>query len=252
MTHLDDEELTLYSFGEATPDASRREHLRTCLRCDAELAARTRLVRVGRSLRDIELVRPPDSVWKSIHEELGLSPELGDIPWDHAPALRPEPDVLDAGRARWSSRRRGLLTRGASLGLVAAAALVVGLLAGIAGTVVLSRPDDPRIVAEAELEPFPGWTASGSARVEEDSSGAQQIVVDVSAPGQGLREVWLIDPETSGLISLGLLSGTTGAFSLPADLDLARYSVLDVSQEPDDGDPAHSGDSIVRGALRGI
>lgn len=250
MAHLDDDELTLYSFGEATPDASRLEHLRTCVRCDAELAARTRLVRVGRSLRDVELVRPPDSVWKSIHDELGLSPELGDVPRDPTPAA--PADVHHVGRDRRRGQRSGRLTRGATLGLVAAAGLVVGLLAGVAGTVVLSRPDAPQPVAEADLEPFPGWSASGSARVEEDNSGAQHIVVDVSAPGQGLREVWLIDPDTSGLISLGLLSGTTGTFSLPDDLDLARYSVVDISQEPDDGDPAHSGDSIVRGALRGI
>ncbi|MET1015564.1 MAG: anti-sigma factor [Leifsonia flava] len=252
MAHLDDDELTLYSFGEATPDVSRLEHLRTCVRCDAELAARTRLVRVGRSLRDVELVRPPDSVWKSIHDELGLSPELRDVPRDPAPAIPATADVHHVGRDRRRGRRSGRLTRDATLGLVAAAGLVVGLLAGVAGTVVLSRPDAPLPVAEADLEPFPGWTASGSARVEEDNSGAQHIVVDVSAPGQGLREVWLIDPDTSGLISLGLLSGTTGTFALPDDLDLARYSVVDISQEPDDGDPAHSGDSIVRGALHSI
>ena len=32
-------------------------------------------------------------------------------------------------------------------------------------------------------------------------------------------------------------------------VDLARFSVVDVSAEPLDGDPTHSGDSIVRGAL---
>lgn len=134
--------------------------------------------------------------------------------------------------------------------MVAAASLVVGLIAGIAGASLLSRPTDPRVVAEAELEPFPNWQASGTARIEEESSGAQQVVVDLAAPDGGLREVWLIDPETSGLVSLGLLSGANGTFSLPDELDLERYSVVDVSQEPDDGNPAHSGDSIVRGELR--
>jgi hypothetical protein len=130
-----------------------------------------------------------------------------------------------------------------------AAALVLGIVAGVLGSSLLSPSDDPRVLAEAELEPFPDWSASGSARVEETAAGSREIVVDLSAPRGGLREVWLIDPETSGLVSLGLLSGTSGTFSIPADLDLNRYSVIDVSEEPDDGDPAHSGNSIVRGPL---
>ena len=61
--------------------------------------------------------------------------------------------------------------------------------------------------------------------------------------------MWLIDPETSGLVSLGLLSGASGTFTIPTDVDLSQYSVVDVSQEPNDGNPTHSGDSIVRGQL---
>lgn len=253
MNHLDDDELTSISFGESTPDASQREHLRTCSRCDAELTARTRLVGVGRSLRDVEIVQPPDNVWNGIHSALGLSPDLAAVPREPAQAA---PVPLDAphdvgrpaargGRGGRSIRRRG------TMALVAAAALVVGLVAGIAGASFLNRPENTRLVAEAELEPFPGWSASGSARVEEGTSSARRIVVVMSGPDEGLREVWLIDPETSGLISLGLLSGASGTFALPDDVDLGKYSVVDVSQEPDDGNPAHSGDSIVRGALRG-
>jgi len=39
-------------------------------------------------------------------------------------------------------------------------------------------------------------------------------------------------------------------FPLPDDLDLAAYPVVDISEEPFDGNPGHSGDSIVRGVLR--
>ena len=252
MMHLDDEDLVLFSLGEATPDAAAREHLLTCSRCEAELVALTRVAGIGRTLRDVELDTAPSSVWEGIHSELGLSPELGDVPQDRErPPVdgqtRPEHSgrsMKRVGRARRPVRRRALT------GLIAAAALVIGLLAGTAGTLLLLRPDEPRLLAEAELEPFPDWPASGSARVEEDASGERRIVVDMSAPSGGLREVWLLDPETSGLISLGLLSGETGTFLIPADIDLVRYSVIDVSEEPDDGDPAHSGDSIVRGDLR--
>lgn len=252
MTHLDDDELALYALGEA-PDAAHLAHLQTCSRCSAELAALARLVGVGRTTGGLELVQPSDAVWEGIHSELGLSPDLRTVPReqrteDAAPGDAEHVAARHVAAGRMPNRRRAV-RRGAMVG-IAAASLVVGLVAGIVGTSLLSRPGEPQVVAEAVLEPFPDWDASGTARVEKDTSGTQQIVVDISAPDGGLREVWLLDPETSGLISLGLLSGATGTYSLPADLDLARYSVVDVSQEPDDGDPAHSGDSIVRGALR--
>jgi hypothetical protein len=36
---------------------------------------------------------------------------------------------------------------------------------------------------------------------------------------------------------------------VPDGVDTAEFPVVDVSAEADDGDPAHSGDSIVRGTL---
>ena len=39
------------------------------------------------------------------------------------------------------------------------------------------------------------------------------------------------------------------AVELPADLDLAEFPLVDVSVEPLDGNPTHSGDSVARGEL---
>lgn len=239
MTHLDDESLALFALGDDSPDATQREHLATCSRCEAEVASLTRLVSIGRTSRGVEIVQPPASVWNGIHAELGLSDELADVPRETTTPTTEEPDAVVRPIRR---------PRATSWWLVAAA-LVVGVAAGALGSSLISPSDDPTVLAEAVLEPFPDWPASGSARVEENADGSREVVVDLSAPSGGLREVWLIDPDTSGLVSLGLLSGTTGTFSLPADLDLSRYSVIDVSDEPDDGDPAHSGNSIVRGPL---
>lgn len=264
MTHLDDDDLVRYAFGEDTPDAAQREHLQACSRCGTELRAMTHLVSTGRSLDDVGLVSPPDPVWLAIHAELELAPELHPVPTESAASAPGGPveigdrvdrsGVSDRGGHTDAARRprvhrRSARRRAATL-LLTAAALVVGLIAGAVVTTLLSRPGDQRLVAEADLEPFPDWQASGSARVEESGSGARSMVVDIAAPGGGLTEVWLLDPETSGLVSLGLLTGETGTFALPENLDLSRYSVVDVSREPDDGDPAHSGDSIVRGTLR--
>ena len=51
-------------------------------------------------------------------------------------------------------------------------------------------------------------------------------------------------------MSLGLLEGASGRFVVPDGIDLDEFTLVDVSAEPVDGDPAHSGDSIVRGELQ--
>jgi hypothetical protein len=61
--------------------------------------------------------------------------------------------------------------------------------------------------------------------------------------------VWLIDRDVTRLVSLGVLTGSEGRFAVPPSLDLTEFPVVDVSDEPLDGDPAHSGRSIIRGLL---
>ncbi|WP_448630836.1 anti-sigma factor domain-containing protein [Cellulomonas soli] len=110
----------------------------------------------------------------------------------------------------------------------------------------------PTVTASATLDPLPGWQASGTAVVETSRDGSRVLVVDLAdgTPDEGgFREVWLLTPDVSGLISLGTLEGSEGRFDLPDGLDLDEFSVVDVSAERFDGDPAHSGDSIVRGPL---
>ncbi|MBC7442189.1 MAG: anti-sigma factor, partial [Ramlibacter sp.] len=138
------------------------------------------------------------------------------------------------------------------------AAGIVGLVGGLGGGIwweSLRQDAVPSVaeakIAEATLDPFPGWKAGGTAYVEKAADGHREVVVDLTgATGSApLREVWLIKADASGLVSIGLLDGATGRFSIPDGLDLAQYPLVDVSAEPDNGDPAHSGDSIVRGEL---
>jgi hypothetical protein len=65
----------------------------------------------------------------------------------------------------------------------------------------------------------------------------------------GYHEVWLLDADANKLVSLALLRGTHGRFALPPGVNIATYPVVDVSIEPADGNPAHSGNSVVRGRL---
>jgi len=62
--------------------------------------------------------------------------------------------------------------------------------------------------------------------------------------------VWLLDLEQGRMVALGVLDDRgRGRLTLPDGVRVADYPEVDVSLEPDDGDPAHSGDSVLRGEL---
>lgn len=244
--HVDDDVLSLLALGEDAGSAQELEHLAACEACSAELAQLRALVGVARAAHaDEPLVAPAPHVWGRVAAELGLDPtpvevagggsassDPGPVPEEHlAPVVPMRP------RRAWAW---------------VAGAAAAGLVIGGVGTWWGTREPAPTVVATATLEALPGWEAHGTAELETAADGSRVLVVDVSgvAPGDdGLREVWLLRPDVSGLVSLGLLTGDTGRFALPDDLDVGEFSVVDVSAEPLDGDPAHSGDSIVRGAL---
>src|SRR5690606_28855363 len=134
----------------------------------------------------------------------------------------------------------------------AAAGVLVG---GVGGSWIANlgpAEPSPTVVAQAPLDPLPNWAgASGSAVVKAAADGSRTLVLDVAGevPEDGFREVWLIDRDVTRLVSIGVLEGSQGTFVIPAGIDLSDFAVVDVSQEDFDGDPAHSGDSIVRGLL---
>lgn len=161
----------------------------------------------------------------------------------------PSPSTaVDSGLAPVLPLRR---RRGPWIAAAAAAGLVVG---GAGGTLLAGSGDDgeePPLVAQAALEPLPGWDATGQAAVHRTSDGTRILVVDLegAVDDDGYREVWLIDRDVDRMFSLGVLEGTQGTFAVPEGIDLAEFPVVDISEEPFDGDPLHSGDSIIRGVL---
>lgn len=241
MRHIDPDAVALAALGEPL-DAADRAHLSACAGCAREVASLAATVAVGRAGAAEQLVAPPDAVWERVRGELGLPDDL--VPGS-APAAPPAvaatpPAAPDPSRARPSSR----------WWLAAAAGLVVGAVGGGLVVGALQRDDDDAVLAEARLEALPGWSATGDAVVEEASDGRRTLVVRLSgAEADGFREVWLLDREATRLVGLGVLDGDEGRFTIPVGLDLDDFAVVDVSAEPFDGDPAHSGDSILRGEL---
>ncbi|QOD92896.1 anti-sigma factor [Chryseoglobus sp. 28M-23] len=241
MRHLDPETAALLALGEQSTSASERAHLEACAACRHEVAELQETVTVARSsLGEAELQEPPARVWQGIQRELGLSAEV-------APSASPPVLSLADARERRSSRARRVVAP--LIGVAAAAALIVG-------AVLTWNAASPRLgeqlLASAELEALPQWTDStGSAELAQTASGERvlRVSLETGATGDGVREVWLLTEAVDGLISLGLLEGSEGEFVVPDSVDLERFSIVDVSLEPLDGDPTHSGDSIVRGPL---
>ena len=233
MSHIDPEQLALLAMDEPVESPDDRAHLAECRVCTADLVAMRHAAVVGRAaVDDGGLESPPDRVWHRIADELALADSPG----------ASEPGAARARDPR-RTRRRGVWI------LAASVAFVVALGAGVWAVTNAVRPT---AVAAASLTAFPGHPgAEGTATVEEDRDGTVRLTVelDAAASGDGYREVWLIRSDALALVSLGILDGERGTFVVPEGIDLAEYSLVDISVEPLDGDPLHSGDSIVRGEL---
>jgi anti-sigma-K factor RskA len=106
-------------------------------------------------------------------------------------------------------------------------------------------------VTAVALDPLAGNEASGRAEVIVREDGSRVVQVDLDAPAldDGYYELWLIDSAVVGMVPLGMVQPGTQEFELPPDLDLTQFPIVDVSVEPLDGVPTHSGDSVARGEL---
>jgi anti-sigma-K factor RskA len=233
MNHVDPDTLALLALGEHVESPDDRAHIDSCESCRAELAHLEHTADVARSSIDSgELVDPPERVWSRISNE--LFPALGG-----APRSARITSLQSRRSRRWFPA-------------VAAAAAVVVIVGGVGVAWSILQPVPETVLASAELDAFPGWSgSSGEAIVREEPGGTRVIELSLKTPDgdDGYREVWLITSDADRLVSLGIVHGPSGTFTVPDGLDLSQYDLVDVSSEPFDGDPTHSGDSIMRGQL---
>jgi hypothetical protein len=210
---------------------------------------------IGRDLSadDLGWDAPPDDLWARIEAEaFGVAA----APVIEPPATEPpvaEPPVVGVGGGSADDttvvpfpgpdqrKRRWLVPVAA---VAAAALIVVGII-----TVNATRPgDEPELIASVTLDVL-GDAGSGRAELV-NADGVKQIrleTADLDA-GDGFLEVWVIDPSVTKLVSLGPLR-PDGIYDLPEGLDPAQFPIVDISVEPVDGDPTHSGNSVLRGQL---
>jgi hypothetical protein len=261
VPHCTPDQLALAALREPLP-AADAAHLDSCARCRAEVASLQRGVdalAVPALAAPSTPVPPPPAVWAAIAAATGVgtaprpdvvagapaTPSAAPAPPAPSPDSAPAPDPTPATVTPLRPRRSRLL-------LAAAAALVVGVGIGAGAVALGSRDDDGAAVAATALDPLEGSGASGQARVVERDDGTLVLEVDLTAAAlrDGFYEVWLIDESVEDMVSVGVVQGGRRVtLPLPSGIDLGQYPVVDVSVEPLDGDPGHSGVSVARGRL---
>jgi hypothetical protein len=239
VQHCTPEQLALAALREPLP-ADDTAHLAACDRCRAEVAS---LQRGVDALAVPELaapgasVPPPPRVWDAIAAATGVSaaPPADDV--------TPGADAPTASVVPLRSRRRPML--------LVAAAVVAGAVVGAGAVAVLQGRDDGEPITAVALDPLADNEASGRAEVVVRDDGSRVLEVDLEAPAldDSYYEIWLIDRSVVGMFPLGVVAPGTQTVELPAGLDLAEFPLVDVSVEPLDGNPAHSGVSVARGEL---
>lgn len=192
---------------------------------------------------------PPADLWARIATETGVDP---DVPVHAAEPQVDEP--IDAPHTQAAQPMGGgsvvpfRTRRQVPWILAVAAALVV--VAGAVTVITRDRGDETTLVASSTLDALelaPEGAAGSAELVEVD--GQLRLKLDVEGLGTDeFHEVWVIDTEVSQLISLGPVRAD-GTYDLPPGIDPAAFPIVDVSIEPLDGDPSHSGQSVLRGQL---
>lgn len=134
---------------------------------------------------------------------------------------------------------------------VAAAAALLGL--GVATGLLVAGGEPGRGVSAGQAVALEALgsapkQAAGQARLSRDRATVRVSGLRPSRAGQ-FYELWLIG-EGGRLVSLGsfrALAAGTAALTVPVPVDPGRFRTVDVSVERADGDPGHSGVSVLRG-----
>jgi hypothetical protein len=194
----------------------------------------------------------PGDAWTPPVDEKESAPErppltIVDVP---EPELKPQ----QPARAKEQKSRLPLL-----LALLAVAAVVLVVVLASGGSDESTEPSAPAPQASEPAEPAkpspapaarevkfsPLGTASGAAGTAALLEGGKRLQIDVTGLRAGSYGVWLYDSVIdANLIGKGKGKELTLDLKLPADASNYRY--VDISRERPDGNPNHSGESVLR------
>ena len=281
MVHVNSALLAGHALGQDDAlDAADQEHLASCSHCRAELDQYRRVVTLGQGTQASETPTPPlDRIWRSIQAELAptsategiaatktmeadsvppVTPNdrpASDVPGNDETANdKPVSVVAASDETTDAGGEKPIAGRRRKWWPIVAAAAALGLVVGAGATVIINR-NDVQVAASTALSALPGHTGHGTAELLRTPNDPElRVSVDGPQPADppSYREVWLINSDGQRMYSLGVLPESgTGTYPLPTLLanGLDGFTIVDVSIEPYDGNPAHSRNSQVRGSL---
>lgn len=233
-----------YLLGEL-PDGQRDE-LRREIEADPQLSAE--LAELGPLVSKLEEL--PDEAWDQV-EAPPLRLNTGTRE-KAAPAPAPKP-------AR-SNRIKDFFDRSFALKPALAFAAVLGIFVAGLGVGLLSGGGSDNTapvfatVAQTDLAPVSKLdpAATGQAKVKKGGHQIRLKISGLAVNGEhDFYEAWLMDPD-NGFISIGTFRvGEDGSTTLDLPIPVAtdKFPVVDISLQPTDGKPTHSGVSVLRGTL---
>jgi hypothetical protein len=231
--HVDEQLVALLS-GELGREETRAvaRHLHGCDECRAQLVD----VAVGHGLL---------SAAARAEAEIGFPLTAGPAAIEAVavppPATNPRQPPLRRPR-RWTPR-----VAAAAVALVVAAAAV-----GIALARHDGRPTPSAVASLRAIDAPPD--AQGSVVVRSVGSTQEMTISTEGLPplaANQFYEVWLLQPATNKMLPVGVLAPSgSGRYALAAPV-MAQFTAIDVSLQQNDGNPAHSTSSVLRGLVRG-
>lgn len=214
-------------------------------RLDAEPELREEVARLHPLVANLEAL--PAEVWEAPQPPPLVMPE---------DAAEPEPATPEAGRARPGPRRLlrlpTLTLRPAPAAAIATLLLAVGVASGLliggGGSQGSGRGTTDLVLNRIDQGPS---GAHGDVLVAADKRRARVDVSGLDPSGSGsFYELWLLDAD-GRMIPLGAFGvGADGGaeVELPIPVTPSQYRYFDLSLQEDNGDPAHSGVSVLRGS----
>lgn len=246
-----------YLFGEISDE--RRAELEREIAKDPDLAAEA--AELGIIVSKLEAL--PDAAWGEADPPPFALPGSA-VPVERAASATEEAPPATPREDRRGEPRAGALGRFfagsfslrpafalAAAALLFAGGIAVGSLGGSDAKIDALGPttQQANLSPVADLDP----AASGSADIKHDGRLIRLKVTGLKANGDDdFYEAWLMDPK-NGLVALGTFrvdEHGEARLDLPVPVGTDRYPVVDISLQPVDGKPTHSGVSVLRGKLQ--